>query len=840
MFNFLSAQNFTWMNGHNFNGPITGVYGTQGVASSTVYPGHRHGCATWVDNSGNLWLFGGEGISASSGVSWLNDLWKFNPSTCQWTWVRGSTGPNQTGSYGTQGVASNSNEPGAREFSNFWTDASGNFWMFGGDGYASTTTFGRLADLWKYNPVSNQWTWMKGFNLVDQNGNYGTIGVSNTNNLPGSRMASGTWRDSNGIIWLFGGKGFGATGTDGYLSDLWKYNISTNTWTWVHGSNSNTQFGIYGSLSVPSVTNNPGGREQSASWIDATGNLYLCGGRGLSTGSNLGYLNDLWKYNPINDTWVWLHGSNTPNPLGNYGTQGIPNSSNVPGGRYTMGMWTDLNGNFWLFGGVGWIGTSILANVNDLWRYNVGTNEWTWMNGTNQANTAGVYGTISVASPNNFPGARHYNNTWRNLASQLYLFGGEGIDANANNPYDNMNDLWGFNPPCNPDSVQAGISNICSGSNATLTAYNQYSSSVQWYNSPTSTTSIGSGSVFASPSLSAAGSPSVYTFYAQANSCTMTPRTAQNITVYPIPSPSINGNAVICNGAFVTLNASGAGSYTWSTGSNATSITVNPSSTTTYTLQGSNNQFCSGSSVKTVTVNALPPVQILGPNQICMGSTVVLTATGALTYTWNSGSNSPSISVSPTLTGTYQLNGTDANGCLGTGTKTLTVNALPTITAVATRSVICRGETTTLTATGANTYTWSNSVVASSIVITPTMITQNLIIYTVTGTSSLLCENNQTVTVKVLNCVDGLNESALSADVFNIYPNPNKGKFNLDVNAELPNLFLHVYDALGQLVYAKEMTNGHNSIDLMVSPGIYYYRLQNNTRKTGGKIIIQP
>jgi hypothetical protein len=120
------------------------------------------------------------------------------------------------------------------------------------------------------------------------------------------------------------------------------------------------------------------------------------------------------------------------------------------------------------------------------------------------------------------------------------------------------------------------------------------------------------------------------------------------------------------------------------------------------------------------------------------------------------------------------------------------------------------------------------------------MITQNLIIYTVTGTSSLLCENNQTVTVKVLNCVDGLNESALSADLFNIYPNPNKGAFNLDVNAQLPNLFLHVYDALGQLVYAKEMTNGHNSIDLMVSPGIYYYRLQNNTRKTGGKIIIQP
>jgi N-acetylneuraminic acid mutarotase len=831
------AQNFTWVRGSNTSS-ITGTYAGMGAPSTSANPGGRHGCATWTDASGNLWLFGGEGYSSTFPLSWLNDLWKYNPNTNQWTWVRGSNGPNAVGVYGTQGVASVSNEPGAREFAMYWTDAAGNFWLFGGDGFAANSTFGRLGDLWKYNPSTNQWTWMKGFNTVVQNGIYGTLNVSNSANMPGCRYYGATWADANNL-YLFGGRGFGASGTNGYLNDFWKYNIATNNWIWIGGSQNTFVNGTYGTQGVASTANIPGGRGYASAWTDASGNFYLFGGLGLGASGTQSYLNDLWKFNSTNNTWTWLHGSNSTGSSGSYGFKGISSPIVVPGARYGAAAWSDLQGNLWLFGGQGYDSTITSPYLNDLFRYEPSNNRWTWMKGPKIGNNNGNYGVMGVAAPSNLPGSRLYNDFWRDNHQTFWLFGGEGLDI-SNNNYDHMNDLWGYIPPCNPDSIQAGISNICSGGTATLTAYTQYSSSVQWYNSPTSTTSIGSGSVFASPSLSAAGSPSVYTFYAQANSCTMTPRTAQNITVYPIPSPSISGNAVICNGAFVTLNASGAGSYTWSTGSNATSITVNPSSTTTYTLQGSNNQFCSGSSIKTVTVNASPPVQILGPNQICIGSTVVLTATGALTYTWNNGSNSNSISISPTLTGNYQLNGIDANGCFGSGSKTITVNALPTITAVANRSVICRGETTTLTATGANTYTWSNSVVAPSIVITPTMITQNLIIYTVTGTSSLLCENNQTVSVKVLNCVDGLNESALSADVFNIYPNPNKGAFNLDVIAQLPNLFLHVYDALGQLVYAKEMTNGHNSIDLMVSPGIYYYRLQNNTRKTGGKIIIQP
>src|SRR5688572_7868600 len=111
----LSAQNFTWVKGSNLSGG-TGVYGTMGVSAPLNNPGGRHGCATWVDGNGDLWMFGGEGYSNVSTLSWLNDLWKYDISSNEWTWIRGSNGPNAVGNYGTQGVAASSNEPGAREF----------------------------------------------------------------------------------------------------------------------------------------------------------------------------------------------------------------------------------------------------------------------------------------------------------------------------------------------------------------------------------------------------------------------------------------------------------------------------------------------------------------------------------------------------------------------------------------------------------------------------------------------------------------------------------------------------------------------------------------------------
>ena len=88
------------------------------------------------------------------------------------------------------------------------------------------------------------WTWMKGDNIINQTGVYGTIGVENTNNKPGSRNYSTTWKDNDGNLWLLGGSGYATN--SGYLNDLWKYNPTKNHWVWVKGDKTDQSNHVYG------------------------------------------------------------------------------------------------------------------------------------------------------------------------------------------------------------------------------------------------------------------------------------------------------------------------------------------------------------------------------------------------------------------------------------------------------------------------------------------------------------------------------------------------------------------------------------------------------------------
>jgi N-acetylneuraminic acid mutarotase len=119
-------------------------------------PGSRNWSVGWIDSSGDLWLFGGVGYAVNGANGVLNDLWKF--SNGQWTWVSGSPLTYQIGVYGVRAVAAPANTPGWRQTAVSWTDASGNFWLFGGDGPDSTANVGLLNDLWKYS--NGEWTWV--------------------------------------------------------------------------------------------------------------------------------------------------------------------------------------------------------------------------------------------------------------------------------------------------------------------------------------------------------------------------------------------------------------------------------------------------------------------------------------------------------------------------------------------------------------------------------------------------------------------------------------------------------------------------------------------------------
>ena len=445
---------WTWVGGSNLT-VQPGTYGTPGVAAVGNIPGARSNGVNWKDSSGNLWLFGGDGYDKNSANGFMNDLWKYSISNGEWTWVGGpNTNTNllkeNNGNYGMQGVSATTNVPGARGFDVSWTDSAGNFWLFGGFGNDSNGAQGDMNDLWEYT-TSGQWIWIGGpktnTNLVmENNGNYGMMGMPATSNLPGARDSAFAWTDSSGNLWLFGGFGLDSAGTSGYLNDLWKYTISTNQWTWVGGpkfTNVAQNNGTYGMLSMPAASNIPGARISGAIWTDSSGNFWLLGGFGLdSAGTNGGgYLNDLWKYNVSSGQWTWMSGSKTLTTSANYGTLGTAAAANFPGARWLPVSWTDSSGNLWLFGGIAYDSAGTFADIDDLWEYNTSNNQWAWMGGPKVASQPGTYGTQGKPAPGNVPGSRDSSFSWTDASGNLWLFGGNVSGANGN-----FNDLWMYLP----------------------------------------------------------------------------------------------------------------------------------------------------------------------------------------------------------------------------------------------------------------------------------------------------------------------------------------------------------------------------------------------------------
>ena len=397
-----STNEWTWISGSSTTintspyGP-SGVYGTMGTPAPGNTPGGRQTASSWIDKSGNLWLFGGygDGASGTGSNGPLNDLWEFNPSTVEWTWMGGSdstnNGSGQAGIYGTLGTAATGNIPGSRGEAATWTDSKGNVWLFGGGAQDANNQEGSLNDLWEYFPSTNEWAWMGGCNTVTCNGVgpsgsggpggvYGTMGTPAPGNIPGGRGSATNWIDSNGNFWIFGGAGQDVNGFNGVLNDVWEYTPSTGEWTWMGGSNSiGSSFlgqpGVYGTEGVPAAGNIPGGRESSDFWTDSSGNFWLFGGIAEDVNGSYGFLNDLWEFSPAANEWTWMGGTDTVSgaAAGVYGTLGTPAPGNLPGGRqFSMG-WTDTHGNLWLFGGMANDMNGEEGDLNDVWEYQVST-----------------------------------------------------------------------------------------------------------------------------------------------------------------------------------------------------------------------------------------------------------------------------------------------------------------------------------------------------------------------------------------------------------------------------------------------------------------------------------
>ncbi|MFX1275597.1 MAG: kelch repeat-containing protein [Promethearchaeota archaeon] len=353
-------------------------------------------------------------------------------SYIEWMWISGSNTVNLNGVYGLKGVPSANNYPGSRKGAVSWTDSNDNLWLFGGYGYPETGEQGYLNDLWKYDGVN--WTWMSGSKIADVNGVYGSKGVSDSSNCPGGREGAVSWTDSDDNLWLFGGRS--ERYTVDFLNDLWRYD-GVN-WTWMSGSTLCGVSGVYGTRGVPNSLNCPGGREYAISWTDSDDNLWLFGGNGRPEYGHSLWLNDLWRYDGVN--WTWMSGSKITDVNGVYGTRGVPDSLNYPGGRENAVSWTDSDDNLWLFGGYGCPEYGDWGYLNDLWKYD-GVN-WTWMSGSKSCGVSGVHGTKGIPNIANFPGCRKNSISWTDSDDNLWLFGGwQSLDQRC---WGHLSDLWKY------------------------------------------------------------------------------------------------------------------------------------------------------------------------------------------------------------------------------------------------------------------------------------------------------------------------------------------------------------------------------------------------------------
>ncbi len=231
----------------------------------------------------------------------------------------------------------------------------------------------------------------------------------------------------------------------------------------------------------------------------------------------------------------------------------------------------------------------------------------------------------------------------------------------------------------------------------------------------------------------------------------------------------------------------------------------------------------------------------------CIGQTIALTDGSTDTPTswiWNMPGGTPSTSSTQNTSVVYSTAGvktislTSANATgTSTAVMTITVIAYPTVSVTASSFILCVGQTRVLTASGATSYSWSPSVSLSSsvggvVVATPTTST----IYTITGTTSS-CSSNSTFTLTVNPCT-GL-EDLNSVNPISIFPNPNKGVFNVQFSDELVVNTITITNQLGQIVYVQSNLKSPNpTIDISsFSNGIYYLKANTSKGVFNNKVI---
>ena len=398
-----------------------------------------------------------------------------------------------------------------------------------------------------------------------------------------------------------------------------------------------------------------------------------------------------------------------------------------------------------------------------------------------------------------------------------------------------------------------GPVSFCTGGNVVLTSTASAGSTYLWSNGATT------------PNITATNSGVYFVTVTNAAGCQAS---SNNIVVSAQQTFTATATALspttVCAGTPVTLVASPGSSYLWSNG--ATTQGVNVTSGGPITVTVTNASGCTGTSAPiNVTVLPVPNATInaAGPLTFCQGGSVNLTAAGGTSYSWSTGANTAAIAAN--TSGNYVVTVTAANGCTDTEQASVTVNAVPSANVVMDgNSVLCPGETLTLSAAPGNTYTWTTGSSASEITVTNAgtygvtvtssngcsansgnivitagqatsstldvtaldAYTLNGVEYTTAGTFTQVIQNevgcDSTITLNLTLTV-GIDE--LNGIAYEVYPNPTADQFTIDASQAVYGAY-SIQDAQGKVVKEGNMNGVSTTVELNeVARGIYFLRI---------------
>lgn len=319
------------------------------IESINTQPEGRKGASTWVDKNGDLWMFGGRGFD---NVSNYDQMWHFSAKKNNWILMGGTDKTNQKNKVSNKKENSTGSLPGARYGSAFWSDKDGNFWMFGGSVYSNEKAKDSyLADLWQFD--FNKKTWILVAGPIEEDPKVSASDKEDFGRIPSARAQASSWYNSNNnSLYIYGGYGLDPKALgDGGLSDLWQFDIIAKRWILLKGKSGHFEKSITGVTGVASDDVTPGFRHEAISWTDDLGDFWLFGGQ-RTTQNNIMYLNnDIWKYSPSNNKWMYIQSNGNP-PIQKGGNG-----------------FSDSNGNLWIFGG-NYVDSELTNRVsNDLWKF---------------------------------------------------------------------------------------------------------------------------------------------------------------------------------------------------------------------------------------------------------------------------------------------------------------------------------------------------------------------------------------------------------------------------------------------------------------------------------------